>query len=207
MTSASLRHSTPSVMRLWSSTVKRRFAFASTDSAFASDQNVLVVMAFAGHIVVVAVDGLQLGNQRAHLTRITYRIEDLVHHQVAVRARKVLRPFDGLDVIVKMLGAFRKIGEILVRQVAEELLHVLASQLDEVAAHAIADAPRTAVQHEPDHVRFIETNLDEVVAGSQGAQMIRVVSAIELRMLFKDGIVARLQALPSFGVWRGDGLP
>src|SRR2546429_6876771 len=37
--------------------------------------------------------------------------------------------------------------------------------------------------------------------------MIRVVSAIELRMLFKDGIVARLQALPSFGVWRGDGLP
>src|SRR5207244_13558388 len=48
-------------------------AFASTDSAFASDQNVLVVMAFAGHIVVVAVDGLQLGNQRAHLTRITDR--------------------------------------------------------------------------------------------------------------------------------------
>src|SRR5215469_14519782 len=32
-------------------------AFASTDSAFASDQNVLVVVAFAGHIVVVAVDG------------------------------------------------------------------------------------------------------------------------------------------------------
>src|SRR5256884_6682975 len=64
-------------------------------------------------------------------SRITYRIDDLVHHQVAVRARKVLRPFDGLDVIVKMLGAFRKIGEILVRQVAEELLHVLASQLDE----------------------------------------------------------------------------
>src|SRR2546429_305196 len=31
-------------------------AFASTDSAFASDQNVLVVMAFAGHIVVVAVE-------------------------------------------------------------------------------------------------------------------------------------------------------
>src|SRR2546429_5329647 len=69
-----------------------------------------------------------------------------------------------------MLGAFRKIGEILVRQVAEELLHVLASQLDEVAAHAIADAPRTAVQHEPDHVRFIETNLDEVVAGSQRSE-------------------------------------
>src|SRR5215472_2161299 len=33
-------------------------AFASPGRAFASDQNVLVVVAFAGHIVVVAVDGL-----------------------------------------------------------------------------------------------------------------------------------------------------
>src|SRR2546429_8676366 len=39
------------------------------------------------------------------------------------------------------------------------------------------------------------------------SKIIRVVPAIELRMLFRDGIVARLQALPSFGFGRGDVLP
>src|SRR5437588_8078939 len=65
-------------------------------------------------------------------------------------------------VIVEMLCAFREIGQVLVGQVDEKLLHVFASQLDEIAPHAIAYAPRTAVQHKPNTISFIEANFDEV---------------------------------------------
>src|SRR5207302_11030420 len=62
-------------------------ALASADSALTCDQNVLVVVAFAGYIVVMAVDGLQLANERAHFAASTHRANNLLHHQIAVAAR------------------------------------------------------------------------------------------------------------------------
>ena len=82
------------------------------------------------------------------------------------------RAFDRFNIVVEVFRAFREIRKILVGQVDKKLLHVLAGNLDEVAAHAVADAPRTAVQHEPHVLRFVEAHFDEVISGSQSAQVI-----------------------------------
>src|SRR6266436_3329007 len=128
------------------------------------------------------------------------RTGDLFHHQVAVPAGKILRPFNSFDVIIEVLGAFREIRQVLVRQVDEKFLHVLAGHFDEVAAHAVAYSSRTAVQHKPDAFRFIEADFDEVVAGAQRSEMIRMIAPIELRMLFENGVITRLERLPNFVV-------
>src|SRR5882724_9221503 len=80
----------------------------------------------------------------------------------------------------------------------EEFLHVPARHFDEIAAHAVPDSARAAVQHEPNIFRFIQANFDEVIAGAEGAEMIRVIAAIELWMLFENGVVARFERLPDF---------
>src|SRR6266852_5455919 len=80
----------------------------------------------------------------------------------------------------------------------EESLHVPARDFDEVAAHAVPDSARAAVQHEPDVFPFIQANFDEVIAGAERAEMIRVIASIELWMLFENSVVARLERLPDF---------
>ncbi len=149
-------------------------------------------MAFARYIVVVAVDGFQLGDERTHFAGIADRVDDLLHHQFAVEACKVLRPFHGFDVVIEVLGALGEICQVLIRQIDEKLLHILARHFNEVAAHAVADAARATVQHEPDGFRFVETNFDEVVAGAERAKVIGVVAAIEFGVLFENGVVTRL---------------
>src|ERR1700682_2546828 len=74
----------------------------------------------------------------------------------------------------------------------------------EVAAHTVAHAAGAAVQHEPYVFRFIETNFDEVVAGAQRAEVIRLIAAIEFRVFFQNGVVTRLERLPGFVVARGN---
>src|SRR5258708_19907072 len=107
---------------------------------------------------------------------------------------------------MEVVGGFGEIWKGLVGQVDEELLHVLARHFDEVAAHAVADTARAAVQHEPDGFRLVEAHFDEVVAGAERAKVIGVVAAIELGMLLENGVVTRLQRLPDFVV-AGGNLP
>ena len=70
-----------------------------------------------------------------------------------------------------MVGPFREIGEVLVGQVDEPLAHVLLRQLDEEAADRVADAARAGMEHHPHRIRFVEAELDEVVAAAQRAQL------------------------------------
>src|SRR5882724_2096983 len=84
----------------------------------------------------------------------------------------------------------------------EKSLHVPACEFDEVAAHAVPDTARPAVQHEPHIFRFIQANFDEVIAGAERAEMIRMIAPIEFRMLFENGVVARLERLPDLIVAR-----
>ena len=84
----------------------------------------------------------------------------------------------------------------------EEFLHVPARDFDEVAAHTVPDSARPAVQHEPHIFSFIQANFDEVIAGAERAEMIRIISTIEFRMLFQNGVVARLERLPDLIVAR-----
>src|SRR5690606_28227036 len=69
-------------------------------------------------------------------------------------------------------------------------------ELDEEGADAVADAARTAVQHDPDTVVLVETDLDEVVARAESAEVPDVPSAVELRMACDDALVSGLQPLP-----------
>src|SRR5439155_5956967 len=80
-----------------------------------------------------------------------------------------------------------------IRQIHKELLHVLASDVDEVAPHAIANSARSAMKHEPDSLRFIQTDLDEMVTRSECAEMVRMIAAIQLRVLHEYSVVTSFQ--------------
>src|SRR5205807_3455321 len=94
-----------------------------------------------------------------------------LHHLGAVGARIVLRPADRVDVVVEVLRPFRKIGEIAVRQMKLVALCIPARELDEIAADRVADAAAAGMQHYPDALRFVEADLDEVVAAAKRAEL------------------------------------
>src|SRR5664279_5623469 len=77
------------------------------------------------------------------------------------------------------------------------MLHVLLRELDEVRTDPIADAARAGVQHEPHVIGRIETDLDEVIAGAERAEVIDIVAAADPRMLVEDRLVVLRKALPS----------
>ena len=114
------------------------------------------------------------------------RADHVGHHHPPVQRREILRPADRLDIIVEMVGPFREIGEVLVRQVDEPFAHVLLRQLDEEAADRVADAARARMEHHPHAVRLVEAELDEVVAGAERAEMDEVVRLLELRIFVGD---------------------
>ena len=60
-----------------------------------------------------------------------------------------------------------RIGQVLVRQVDEVALHVVAGQVDKILADDVAGAARARMQHHPHVVVFIETYLDEMIAGAE----------------------------------------
>src|SRR5580658_1055704 len=128
-----------------------------------------------------------------NLSGSAHRAHDLFHHEVAVPPCVILCPFHRLDIVIEVLCMFGKIRQVNVRQVYEELLHVLASDIDEIVTHAIADTARSAMKHEPHSLRFIEAYLDEMVAGSERAEVVRVISTIQLRMLRENRIIPSFQ--------------
>src|SRR5258706_4953159 len=95
-----------------------------------------------------------------------------------------------------MLAALLEVGEILVGQVLDVLAHVVLGHLDEKSANPVADTSRAAVQHEPNSLVLVETDLNKVIAGSQRAQMIDVVAAVEPRIFFGNQLVALLDLSP-----------
>src|SRR6516225_4867809 len=175
---------------------------------FASNENVLAVVVLACDVVVMAVDGLHVGGKGSHFTGSADRFDDLAHHEIAIDAGEVLSPFDRFDVIAEMFGVLRKVCQILVGQILNEFLQVFPGKLDEVGAHAVADAAGTAVQEEPDGLGLVDTNLDEVVAGAQGAEVVRVIPAVELGMFFEDGLVTVFElGTPDLKIAVGDDVP
>ena len=164
-------------------------------------------MPFPRDIVVVAVDRLRLRTEGRNHSRVPHRCDDVLHHDLAIPACILLRPVHGFDIVVEVLSVLRKIRQIRIRQIDEESLHILASQFNEVAAHAVTHSARARVQHEPDVIRFVETNFDEMVAGAQRAQVVGVVAAIQLGVLGQNRIVARLQRTPDFKAATGNLTP
>ncbi len=85
-------------------------------------------MRFAADVVVMTVDGLHVRLKRGNQFRITNGANDALHHQIAIGPRVILRPFDRFKIILEVIGVLRKIRQVLIRQVHEELLHVLLGQ-------------------------------------------------------------------------------
>ena len=75
-------------------------------------------------------------------------------------------------VVIAVLGAFREISEVTIRQLDHPAFHVLARQLDEVIRDGVANASATRVQHHPDLVGFVQADLDEVVTAAERAHLI-----------------------------------
>src|ERR1700723_641945 len=122
-------------------------------------------------IVMMAVHDLVGGRERRNSPRRTSRLENRVHHQLAVEARVALRPTYSVDVFVEVLCPFFEIGEIAVGHIADEMPHVLFRKLYKVAADSVADSARTAMQHQPDSIALVEAYFDEMVARTESAEM------------------------------------
>src|SRR5947209_15767463 len=95
-----------------------------------------------------------------------------------------------------MLGPLGEVREVLIREVDHPALHVFLSELDEELADSISDAARAAVKDDPDVLRLVEADLDEVVAGAEGAEVVEIVALSEAWMLRHDLGVLRLEPGP-----------
>src|SRR5437867_5904353 len=95
-----------------------------------------------------------------------------------------------------MLGSFGKVREILIRKVDHPSAHVLFRQLDEVLSDAISNTARAAVQYDPDALRLVEADLDEVIPSAERAEVIEVVTLSQTGMLGDDRGVLRLEMRP-----------
>src|ERR1051325_3918396 len=115
-------------------------AFARANRTLSGDEDVLVEVHFTSDVIVMAVNGLQLRVKWRYLARIADCADDLLHHQLTVPPRVILRPLYSRHVGEKVLGVFGEIREIDVGQINTELLHVFAGKVDEVVAHAVAYA-------------------------------------------------------------------
>ena len=102
---------------------------------------------------------------------------------------KSLRPEHRPGVVLEeRVLAFDEVGQVAVGQGMTELLllQLLARLLDEVGADPIADPTAAGVQHDPEPVGFVETELDEVVARAERAEVDHRVGAGHRRVLVLD---------------------
>src|SRR5262245_51519527 len=63
------------------------------------------------------------------------------------------------------------------------------------------------MEHEPDLIVFIQTKFEEVVAGSERAQMVDVIAAIQLRVFFGNCLVPDLKLPPHADLTTRDFAP
>src|SRR5437867_1514667 len=115
-------------------------AFRSPDRALSRHEHVLTIMLFTSDIVVMAINYLRRRFERRDLAGSLNCPQNCIHHQLPIPSCVVLCPSDGLDIVVKVFRVFRKVCEILIRQVDKELLHVALGEFNEVCANAISNA-------------------------------------------------------------------
>ena len=89
-----------------------------------------------------------------------------------------------------MLGAPGEISQVVVRKTGIEPLHVILRLFDEVVANTVPDAARSAVQHDPHLVGFIQAELDEVIPGTECTEMVHAVGSSQGTMFIHQSLVA-----------------
>jgi FtsP/CotA-like multicopper oxidase with cupredoxin domain len=152
----------------------------------ARDEHVLAIVVLPSHVVVMAAHKFHIGFERWNFSRALHRRDHVLHHQIAIGQRVVLRPVHRADVVLEVLCALRQVREVLVRQVDHPLAHVVLCQLDEEGAEAIAYAARSRVQQEPDVLAFVEADLDEVVSCAKRPEVIHSLHMVQLGIFVDD---------------------
>ena len=121
------------------------------------------------------------------------RTHDVIHHDAPVPSSVVLRPADRLNVIVEVLCPFFEISKVDVGQILLQPAHVIARELDEVGADPVSNSPGSAMQHEPNVVRLIEADFNEVIAGAERSKVIGVVRGRRTRVFRDDRLITFVQ--------------
>ena len=150
------------------------------DGALAAEPDVLAEVPLALREVVVAVDPLLLLHGRAD--PVGELAHHPVHHLLAVEQGESLRPAELGDVAVELGRALDQVGEVGVRQRDPPRLHRRLGDLDVRLGDLVADAPAARVQEQPDRVRLVEADLDEVVAAAQRAELQLPVAGVRRRV-------------------------
>src|SRR4051794_3321820 len=96
---------------------------------------------------------------------------DPVEHLLPVQKSKALCPAEIAEVVREILGVLGQVCEVPIGKVDALLLHPVLGLGDVARADLIADATRSAVDRDPDVLIGVETNLNEVIAASECAEL------------------------------------
>ena len=122
--------------------------------------------------VVVALDAVGFLKIAA---AVLQDFDDALHHLLPVEQGEFLRPVQVGHIVVKLGRVLHQVGQVGVGQGDVPLFHQFFGDADVVFGQAVADAPGAGVQERPGVAVLVQHNLDEVVAGAQGAQLLAPV--------------------------------
>lgn len=140
------------------------FAAAGADSALARNPDIGAVVMLARDVVMVAVDDFAGHREGRQVT--AQRRQHEIDHAGAVGGGVVLCPVHGGDIVGELRRPFAEPGQVAVGQLQLRSLGLAPRQFDEVLADGVADAAAARMQHDPDALRLVETDLDEMVAAA-----------------------------------------
>ena len=148
---------------------KAELTITGFNRALPGNDQVLPVVVFPLHEVVMTIDLFGLLNGRTH--EAFKRVKRLNHHFFTVQIREPLRPLHGVHVLLKLTRTFHQIGKIAVNinEVSTAILH---RKIHEVSGDLIADPTRTRMQERPHAIIFVSHNLNEVIATAERAQLV-----------------------------------
>ncbi|CAB0708765.1 hypothetical protein FRC0038_01876 [Corynebacterium diphtheriae] len=172
-------------------------AFVRIDGALACEPHVLTVVVLTLGVVVVAVDALELEGLAIRARPGGDAVEEAVHHLIAVEQRKVLCPVEIRNVGVELGRTLDEVGQVLVRELDPVLLAVALRGLDVILCNLVTHAARARMQEQPDAVIFVETQLDEVVAAAQAAQLLTPIFGVTE---IHAGVLSQLRELARAGL-------
>lgn len=118
-------------------------------------------MAFAGRVIVVAVDLLDTAYD---VVPVRETGDDPIHHLGAVQGREPLRPPQCQQVGRELIVALDQVGEIGVGERDPAVRALLARHGDVPTGKLVSDTPRAGMQEQPDLPVLVLTGLDEMVA-------------------------------------------
>src|SRR5699024_8456252 len=96
---------------------------------------------------------------------------ECVEHEITVQRRVILCPQQIRDVVIEFRGALEEIGEIRIFQFQFHAAGDVLRLGDMALGEAIADSTGAGMQNEPDRLRAVEADLDEMIPAPERAEL------------------------------------